>query len=165
MDVRGALIAVAGLLFAAVLGALLATDPRLIAVVALLGAAALVSAGVVSLPAVQRRYPRLRPPASRDAAMLRRLGDGIRTCQKFRLEVQALTVETDQIADIRERSEAWAVGVRDYLDAERPGWGAIFMSNRIAVQFSSVGRVERSRLDNYLEQREAALRALMEQLP
>lgn len=161
IDVRAGLLTIAGLFLGAALGGLIGTSGMFIVIAAIIGALAAVGALIVSLPSVQRRYPRLRTQASRDADLRRLLGDELARCQAFTAELHPLTDQTEQIAAIEARVVAWYPAVRDALDRERPGWGASFMSNRVSPQFMSQYG-DRDRVRNFLEQREAALRVLME---
>ncbi len=160
INLRAALLSVGGLLLAAVLGAALPTHGDWVPFATLLGLLAIGGAVVISLPQVRRRVRAFRPQGEDDAMVRSRLAEALTTCRGLMAGVALLTDQVDQIADVRSRAEQWGRETVAYLDRERPGWSAVFMSDPVASQFVSQ-YTERDIVRNWLHHREAALRQLL----
>lgn len=120
-------------------------------------------AGLLSVPGIRRRVPFARTAEDQGQALRVALAARLTTGAELMAELGTLTDEVEQIQSVEKRAVTWATEVREFLDQKRPGWSAVFLSNSIHVQYLSQHQ-DRDRVRNWLEQRVAALRGLVERV-
>ena len=160
---QSALLSVALLLLAAILGVVLSEQPEFVAPLVLLAAITVAAALLISVPTVRRRVPFARTKEDRDDLLRVALGRHLADGQALIEEVAPLKTETDLIAGVKARAEAWGGKVADELDRERPGWRSVFLDDSGITQYvSQYG--ERDLVRNWLERRLIRLRELQTRL-
>ena len=161
--VRAVLVSAGLLLLGTALGVILAERTDWVPSVSAIAVLCFGLAGVLSIRAVSSRIPALRTQEDRDDILRAELGRDLLAGRSLLAEVQSLTDDQDRIEWARVRAEQWATRVVAVLDKHRSGWSALFLSDPIHIQ-TATRYVERDKVRNWLAQRVAALRDLLERL-
>lgn len=127
------------------------------------GCLAFALAAIVSIRPVRIRLPWLRTKDDRDDLLRVYIGKQLGTLRDFQLELAPLTNEEDVLKGIEARVVAWTTTVRNQLDVDRPGWGELFLTDPISMQYSTQYG-HRDRIRNWLAQRQAAMRQMLTML-
>lgn len=155
------LAAFASLLLGIGLGAMVTENPTLAPQFIIAAIAVYAMAGILTLPVARRALPFLRTKEDTDDLLREFLAACLSDVAGFRQ--RNAEAETDEsFASRVARLENWIADTSLHLDDLRPGWGALFLSNPIYLQYGSGSPWSNFR--NHLAQREAALRDLMKLL-
>jgi uncharacterized membrane protein YccC len=159
---RGHLRTIAGLLFAAVLGALLSDRPDLVTLAGVIATIALGGFVVLSVPAVRDRWSWAQTEEDRsralESALAAYLTGGNEIVQRIAhhpgppdATLEALTAE----------GRTWATAVRDLLDRTRPPLVAVFLDDTSGgVEYMSQ-HSQRDTLQHWMNRRLARLGEVM----
>ena len=161
--VRAIVISAGLLLLGIALGVILAERSDWVPWVSATAVLLFVLAAILSIRPVRSRIPALRTQEDRDHILRAELGREVLAGRSLLAEVQSLTDDQDRIEWARVQAERWATRVVAVLDRHRSGWSALFLSDPIHIQ-TATRYVERDKVRNWLAQRVAALRDLLERL-
>jgi hypothetical protein len=156
------LVSLASLLLGLGFGAVLTQNPEWAPVAIGSALAIYAAAGALSLPVTRRAISFLRTKEDKDDLLRVFLAACLSDVAGFRERLGGPAV-SEKFTPMLRSLESWISETSLELDKLRPGWGALFLSNPITVQYSSGS--DWSNLSNHLDQREAALRDLMKLLP
>lgn len=151
------------LLLGTALGVILAERTDWVPWVSATAVLVFVLAAALSIRPVRSRIPPLRTSEDRDDLLRDELGRQLLAGRSLLAEVQGLTDDHDHIEAARVQAEQWATQVVGILERHRSGWSALFLSDPIHIQ-TATRYVERDIVRNWLAQRVAALRDLLERL-